>query len=414
MLLYLMEIWVADQRTAYISFFSGIGGWDLGAYWAGARFDEHYFSEIDSYASKIFQQRFPDAVALGDITKLKEEHFSKDRKYIFSGSFPCQDLSGAGKRAGLKGKKSGLWFEFLRLISICKPSVVLIENVAALSIRGLDVVVAGLAANGYSACWRVISAADVGALHLRQRIWIIAYPFDTALDIVPLTSFKINRHACVLTGRSTMSVEDVKYYDSYFIGSAKDNGIFFMGQSVVDKMPLGGRLTCNGDVFVVPAWERGVEVNEILENANDDIGGIDFKESSREIDRRGEQTIGGAISIESTRASFGHEDVADSDSSRWERGRASCKEESLRGIGLGCKQYSELEGAWDVKPGVQRMVDGVPWYVGSRREVPFPVTFEKQVSHNKMLSCYGNALLPQIAWIIWRRVKSLIPECYLG
>jgi len=61
------------------------------------------------------------------------------------------------------------------------------------------------------------------------------------------------------------------------------------------------------------------------------------------------------------------------------------------------------------------MVNGVPWYVGScGRDVPFPVTFEKKVDHNKMLSCYGNALLPQIAWIIWRRSKPLIPECYLG
>jgi len=418
--LFLTEICVAEQKTAYVSFFSGIGGWDLGAYWAGARFNEHYFSEIDSYASKIFKQRFPDAISLGDITKLNKNNFSKDKRYVFSGSFPCQSISGAGKREGIYGEKSSLWFEFLRLIGICKPAVVLIENVAALSIRGLDVVIAGLASEGYSACWRVISAADVGALHLRKRMWIIAYPSDPYCtyrsfepSIIPM-SFKLNKRICIGTGDSVMGLSDVRYFDYFPVGSVQDNGVFFMGQSVADKMPLGGFLA-EGDVLAVPAWEGGVDVSEVLENANNNIGRCNFIGSSEEINGGGNSVIGATPPAESPRTSFEHKDVAYSDSSRRSGSDAPKTEaQAIRRSSLGCLQYSELEGAWDVKPSIQCMVNGVPWYVGSRQEVPFPVTFEKQVDHNKMLSCYGNALLPQIAWILWRRVKHIIPDCYLG
>jgi len=403
-----------NLKTAYVSFFSGIGGWDLGAYWAGARFDEHYYSEIDPFASKVFQRRFPEAIALGDITKLNESHFSKDMRYVFTGSFPCQNLSVSGKRDGIEGKKSRLWFEFLRLIGVCKPAVVLVENVAALSIRGLDVVIAGLAQEGYSAYWRVISAADVGAPHLRKRMWIVAFPsYGHFIEGVNPMAFKINRRICGTTGNSSMSLESVNYLDFFHVGVCKYGGVYSWEQSVADKMPLGGFLV-GQDVLAVPAWEGGLEVNEILENSNDYNGGCNFSEGSRPHYRGVESSVGGATSDFFTGAGSEHEAMADSDCSRWQR--QSLFEEELplrREFIFGDSRYSKLEGAWDIKPGVQRMVDGVPWYVGSRQEVPFPVITEKNKDLNKMLTCYGNALLPQIAWIIWRRVKSLIPDCFI-
>jgi len=415
---------VADIKTAYVSFFSGIGGWDLGAYWAGARFDEHYYSEIHPYASKVFQQRFPDAIPLGDITKLNESNFNKDTRYVFSGSFPCQDLSVCGKGEGLYGSKSSLWFEFLRLIGVCKPAVVLVENVAALSIRGLDVVIAGLAQEGYSASWRVISAADVGAPHLRKRMWIIAYPSSTPCARVSRSrlmtdnpmSFYLNRKINTVTGLSTLMIDSRPYFDYYFVGCTEMRSVIWQGQSVAHKMPLGGCLVSNGEVYTVPAWEGGLLVNEILEDSDDNNGRINFEKGSGETDKWGDSCVRGELSVSFAGAGTGYEDVADASCSRRE-GHALFEEElSVRGGSVRRdKRYSELEGAWDVKPGVQCMVNGVPWYVGSKGEVPFPVTLEKEVdSINTMLTCYGNALVPQIAWILWRRVKPLIPECYVG
>ena len=161
--------------TAYLDLFSGIGGFALGAYWAGLRFDYHYFSEIDDCAIKVYQRRFPDAIGLGDIKKIKGENLPK-ADWIITGGFPCQDISIAGKGAGLAGKRSGLWYEYARLIGELRPKFAIMENVGALSFRGLDAVLGSLAEIGYNAEWQDIQASDVGAPHRRERLWIVAYP----------------------------------------------------------------------------------------------------------------------------------------------------------------------------------------------------------------------------------------------
>jgi DNA (cytosine-5)-methyltransferase 1 len=95
---------------------------------------------------------------------------------VLTGGFPCQDISSAGKRAGIMGERSGLWGEMHRLICAIRPDYVAIENVAALVGRGLSTVLGDLAQGGYDAEWQIISAASVGAPHLRERIFILAYP----------------------------------------------------------------------------------------------------------------------------------------------------------------------------------------------------------------------------------------------
>jgi DNA (cytosine-5)-methyltransferase 1 len=94
---------------------------------------------------------------------------------IVSGGFPCQDISVAGKGAGLDGERSGLWSEFARIIGEVRPRYAFIENSPMLTNRGLDRVLCDLAAMGFDAEWGVLSAADVGANHLRERIWILGY-----------------------------------------------------------------------------------------------------------------------------------------------------------------------------------------------------------------------------------------------
>jgi site-specific DNA-cytosine methylase len=160
----------------YLDLFAGIGGFALGAYWAGMEFDKHYFSEVDPYAISVYQKRFPDAVCLGDIKSIEGGAKLPRGDWFFSGGFPCQDISVAGKGAGLEGSRSGLWFEYARLISEFRPKYAIIENVGALAVRGLQQVLCSLAEIGYDAVWQDIRACDLGAPHRRERIWIVAYP----------------------------------------------------------------------------------------------------------------------------------------------------------------------------------------------------------------------------------------------
>ncbi len=193
----------------YLDLFSGIGGFALGAYNAGWRFDEHYFSEVDKYAKTVYRQRFPDAVSLGDIREIdakaladaerskrgneygmfegscdkRKEERSSNRvrcgdttEWFITGGFPCQDISVAGKGEGIGGSRSGLWFEMWRIIRSLRPRVVIIENVGAITIRGLDTLLSSLAGIRYDAEWQDIRAEDMGAPHERKRIWIVAYP----------------------------------------------------------------------------------------------------------------------------------------------------------------------------------------------------------------------------------------------
>jgi DNA (cytosine-5)-methyltransferase 1 len=162
-------------KMYYLDLFSGIGGFALGAYWAGLRFDAHYFSEVDDYAIRVYQQRFPDAIPLGDITKIDGRTLPAS-DWIIAGGFPCQDISVAGKGAGLEGERSGLWYEYARIIGELRPQYAVMENVGALTFRGLDAVLGSLAEIGYDAEWQDIRASDVGAPHRRERIWIVAYP----------------------------------------------------------------------------------------------------------------------------------------------------------------------------------------------------------------------------------------------
>jgi DNA (cytosine-5)-methyltransferase 1 len=93
---------------------------------------------------------------------------------VISGGFPCQDISSAGKGAGIDGERSGMWREMARIIGEVRPRYAFVENSPMLVTRGLERVLADLTAMGYDSRWGVVSAADVGANHKRERIWIVA------------------------------------------------------------------------------------------------------------------------------------------------------------------------------------------------------------------------------------------------
>ncbi len=153
------------------SLFAGIGGFDLGLERAG--FDIAWQVEIDPYCQRVLAKHWPTVQRYGDIRAVDWQ--SVEPVDLLCGGFPCQDISLAGKGAGLSGERSGLWFEYAKAIDALKPRYVLIENVAALRSRGLDQVLGSLAALGYDAEWHCVPASAVGAPHRRDRVWIVAY-----------------------------------------------------------------------------------------------------------------------------------------------------------------------------------------------------------------------------------------------
>ncbi|MEV1097460.1 DNA cytosine methyltransferase [Streptomyces sp. NPDC049952] len=139
------------------------------------------YAEYDQYASQVMAARFPWATNLGDITKTDWAGLAQDHHFdTISAGFPCQDISHAGKRKGITGARSGIWKNVLEAVRHTEPRLVFLENVAAIRSRGLETVVADLAAIGYDARWTCLRAGDpsVGAPHRRDRWFCVAHPAD--------------------------------------------------------------------------------------------------------------------------------------------------------------------------------------------------------------------------------------------
>ena len=153
------------------SLFAGIGGFDLGVERAGCRIE--WQVEIDPWCRKVLAKHWPEVPRYEDVKEVGA-HNLKPVDWIVGG-FPCQDLSAAGKQKGLSGDRSGLWWQMRRIIGELRPEVVIVENVPNLVNIGIEHVLGSLAEIGYDAEWDIISAQDIGAPHLRKRVWIVAH-----------------------------------------------------------------------------------------------------------------------------------------------------------------------------------------------------------------------------------------------
>jgi DNA (cytosine-5)-methyltransferase 1 len=154
-----------------IDTFSGIGGFSLAARWLGG-IETVQFVEREPFCQRILAKHWPTVPIHDDICTFNPEPHSAD---IVCGGFPCQDISQAGKGAGLAGSRSGLFYELLRVVCLVGPRYIVLENVAAITYRGMDDVLGALAEAGYDAEWACIPAAAVGACHQRDRWWCVAY-----------------------------------------------------------------------------------------------------------------------------------------------------------------------------------------------------------------------------------------------
>jgi DNA (cytosine-5)-methyltransferase 1 len=156
------------------SLFSGIGGFDLGLERAG--WDVKWQVEHNPYRQKVLARHWPDVERRTDI---RTDTNGLERVDLICGGFPCQDLSVAGKRAGLAGERSALFFDFARLVSTVKPRWVLVENVPGLlnSNDGRDfaIVLNQLAARRYGLAWRVLDSQHFGVPQRRRRVYIVGH-----------------------------------------------------------------------------------------------------------------------------------------------------------------------------------------------------------------------------------------------
>ncbi|MEO6301578.1 MAG: DNA (cytosine-5-)-methyltransferase [Bacteroidia bacterium] len=119
-----------NKEIILLDLFSGTGGFAKGFEEAGFKIKQHYFSEIDKYAVANYQYNFKNSINLGDVTKINTKKIQRPNIICFGS--PCQDISIAGKRKGLKGKRSNLFFEAVRIINECKPDIFIFENVKGL------------------------------------------------------------------------------------------------------------------------------------------------------------------------------------------------------------------------------------------------------------------------------------------
>lgn len=167
----------------HLDLFSGIGGFALAARWVG--FETVQFVEYDNKCQMVLQKNFPGVAVHGDVRSFNGYDFNEKCKkqfgarwetagLILTGGFPCQPYSFAGLRKG-QGDDRALWPEMLRIIRETKPSHVVCENVPGLISLALDQVLSDLEGEGYACETFVLPAAGLGAVHIRERVWVLAY-----------------------------------------------------------------------------------------------------------------------------------------------------------------------------------------------------------------------------------------------
>jgi DNA (cytosine-5)-methyltransferase 1 len=180
-------------KLRVLSLFAGIGGFDLGLERTGG-FETVAFCEIDPFCRRVLAKHWPKVPCYEDVRELTAERLRADGVSVdvIAGGFPCQGVSEAGLRSGLQDARSGLWSEYARLIGEIRPRFVIVENVSEL-LRdgyGMGEVLGDLAQIRYDAEWHSIPALAVGADHIRERIWIIAYPDSAGAEPVHISGRK--------------------------------------------------------------------------------------------------------------------------------------------------------------------------------------------------------------------------------
>jgi len=194
------------------SLFAGIGGFDLGLECAGM--ECRWQVEIDPFCQKVLAKHWPHVARYSDVRECGKHNL--EPVDVICGGFPCQDVSLAGVRAGLDGKRSTLWSEFYRIICEVRPRWIVVENVPGLYSsddgRFFGKILRELAQGGYNAEWDCIPAAAFGAHHRRDRIFIVAYAQGVGTSILDGRQAPTREGGQLSTKRRRLPSRRSRYY----------------------------------------------------------------------------------------------------------------------------------------------------------------------------------------------------------
>lgn len=245
------------------SLFSGVGGFDLGLERAGM--EVVWQVENDKQAQSVLKQHWPNAKVYGDV----RDCTTLPPADLICGGFPCQDVSVAGNRAGLDGDRSGLWFEFHRIIGDIAPRWVLVENVCGLLSsnggRDMGVVLRGLEQLGYGWAYRVLDSQYFGVPQRRRRVFIVGYLGDTRPAFEAL--FPIGTG---LPGDTPKSGEADVGASAATGNSAQEDGwpqriAPTLGYAYASKMGLENQHLRGGAGLYVPCYWDGGQLSDTLD-----------------------------------------------------------------------------------------------------------------------------------------------------
>jgi DNA (cytosine-5)-methyltransferase 1 len=344
-----------DERIRELALFAGSGGGILGGLLLGWR--TVCAVECDHYAASVLVSRQNDGILepfpIWDDVRTFDGSRWQGRVDIVSGGFPCQDISVAGKGAGITGERSGLWKEMARIVGEVRPRFVWVENSPALLVRGIGVVVGDLAEMGYDCRWGIVSAADAGAPHIRKRIWILANSNskESRIEFGKNSSNRRRR-----TGRVQQALRQADWENgsdgSIHAGYAED-----MADSEIVRLQ-GSTNYCDGINSTKICDEKGE-----LARSGDRVG-EDISDSIV----NGLEGIGERINTEGPIGLC--------------NGKRGNKDVHLR---------STTIGWWEVEPDVGRVVDGL-------------------AHRMDRLRCTGNGQVPGVVVLAWKMLEKLIEE----
>lgn len=352
-----------QQSITIGSLFAGIGGFELGFESTG-RFETLWQVERDKYASRVLAKHWPDVQRHDDVCTWPNET-TKPVDVLLAG-FPCQDISYAGKGAGLNGERSGLFFEVMRIVSVLGPKFIVLENVAALLTRGLDKVLGSLASHGYDAEWEVVPAASVGAPHRRNRVFIIGAKI--------CDSYGNGESASPINAKTSKLQGDYAHAESNGRDKGKPNE---RGSRKGTQARQESRLG-HGSGTLADSIGSGTGHESLANGRQKRKSANAFKPATL---RQGDwETL--PEGIDASSADCGT--LADSDGQRGRSRNAQRQDaENARQ-----SPRRKKHGGWDSEPAVGRVANGVP----------------KRVDR---LRCLGNAIVPQVAQVVAERLLEI-------
>lgn len=363
-----------NEDYNYIDLFSGIGGFAYGAWLAGMKFKNHFASDIEKYCVELYQKRFLDSIQLGDITKIdyKELKQKYGNKWIVSGGFPCQPHSNAGKRRAANDERD-LWPECFRMLGELRPKVALFENVPGLFTSGggrfFNGILADISSIGYDCEWTVISAQDIGAPHLRKRVWIVAYA-----------------NADIYEGKMDRRGDQ---------GSTKKSkvGNTCEGETSYRKRIRTESCASSQDKMANAGLQRQTEY-EIKTAGIEQCGQKMANTESTSWNRKAQRKQSGKIRRRSTQS----RNISNTTKLGLER-----KKSESEFFGRESRLFTEC-GQWTTEPALGELVDGLPDGLGGF-EGRLAIKSYKRVDQLKAL---GNSIVPAIAELLFRQIKPLL------